>query len=383
MPDARVIDADSHLVEPRSCWRDYIDPAHRDDALAIEDDHLGYAWLTWRGERRYLAEVQAPGRADDIGAQRLRLEQGLPAEHRYDDALPPEHGDPDARLHALDGWGIDATVLFPNYGLLWEETLGGDLPALTANMTAYNRYLASVVEQGRGRLLGVAHLTLRDRDWLARELARLSRDGISLAMVAPAPVDGVGLGSPRMDDVWRLFTEHGVAPVFHVGNFSSPIDQAWHADDPEQVDTVMNSVFLHVGPSVAVAHLAIHGAFDRHPDLRVGVVELTAGWVPAFLYTIDGALAFYAARHGRGPAELALRPSEYVRRQVRVGVLSYEMPERLVRAVGPDMFMFGSDWPHAEGIAHPRQDFEAAIPNLEDDARRKLMGGNAGWLVGA
>ena len=377
-----IVDCDSHIVEPRTCWADRIDPAHRADALAIEDDELGYAWLTWRGRRLYLAEVQAPGRPYDIGEQRLRLEQELPAEHSYDDVLPAEHTDPHARLAALDEWGIDATVLFPNYGLLWEEALAADLPALCANMRAYNRWIAEVTATGAGRLHGVAHLTLRDRGWLAAELARLEHAGIKLAMVAPAPVDGVGLGNLQLDDVWQLFVQHNVAPVFHVGAFKLPLDPAWYADDPEPVDSVIGSVLLYVAPATAVAHLALHGAFARHPGLRVGVVELTAGWVPSFLFTLDGALAFYAARHGRGVAELPMQPSEYVRRQVRVGALAYEQPERLIRAVGPDMFMYGSDWPHAEGIAHPRKDYEAAVPNLDEATREQLMAGNVRWLLG-
>jgi predicted TIM-barrel fold metal-dependent hydrolase len=43
--------------------------------------------------------------------------------------------------------------------------------------------------------------------------------------------------------------------------------------------------------------------------------------------------------------------------------------------------MFGSDWPHAEGIAEPRAGFERAIKTLNDSARAKIMGANAAWLL--
>ena len=62
--------------------------------------------------------------------------------------------------------GIDEAVVFPNFGLLWERTLDENLGALTANMTAWNRWCASVVTDGRGRVHPVAHLTLRDDAWL-------------------------------------------------------------------------------------------------------------------------------------------------------------------------------------------------------------------------
>jgi predicted TIM-barrel fold metal-dependent hydrolase len=382
MYDMHVIDADSHIVEPRTTWADHIDPAHRGDALAIEDDELGYPWLTWRGERIYLAEVQAPGEPLAIGEQRLRMEQGLPAEHRYDDVLPAAHSEPAARVAMLDEWGVDSTVLFPNYGLLWEELLGADVPAMCANMSAYNRWAGSVVTDGKGRLHGVAHVSLRDPDWAIAELGRLAAAGIKLAMVAPATVNGKALAHPSLDRVWQAFVEHDIAVVFHVGGFRQPFEKAWYEGDSEPVDLLVSSVFLHVAPALAITNLILMGALERHPLLRIGVIELTAGWVPAFLMQLDGAAGFYKARHGRLPVDLPLSPSDYFRRQVRVGALSYEQPSRLVRLVGEDTFVFGSDWPHAEGIAHPLRDYERALADLTEPARDKLLGGNAEWLLG-
>jgi predicted TIM-barrel fold metal-dependent hydrolase len=144
----------------------------------------------------------------------------------------------------------------------------------------------------------------------------------------------------------------------------------------------MDSVFLSMAPSIAIANMIYHRVFDRFPALRIGVVELTAGWVPQFLLHIDGALDFYRARHTEGFTDLELRPSEYFRRHVRVAALPYEAPARLVRSCGPDLFMHGSDWPHAEGMANPLGDGERAAADLDDESRRKLLGGNAAWLLG-
>jgi predicted TIM-barrel fold metal-dependent hydrolase len=270
----RVIDVDQHLHEPRAMWREYIDPDLRDRALAIEDDELGYAWLTWQGARLYPAEIQTPGKASLIGKERLRMESSQPAEASYDDLLPLGYTDPKARVAALDGFGLDAAVLFPNFGLLWEESLSGDLAALCGNMRAFNRWMADVVSEGEGRLYGVAHVTLRDLDWLREELRALNAAGIKLAMTAPAPVDGKALSHPDLDPVWRAFVDADVAPVFHVGAFRQPLDPAWYEDDPETVDKLLGSTFLWVAPAVALANMAIHGTLERFPDLRIGVVEL-------------------------------------------------------------------------------------------------------------
>src|SRR5919109_5049038 len=196
-----VVDVDQHLFETRTAWRDHIDPKYRDHALAIEDDELGYAWLTWRGERLYLAEVQFPGQAKPIGEMRLQLAKGVPAQHRYDEVIPPEYTDPAKRLAKLDEWGIDEAVLFPNFGLLWEDMLAGDPAARRANLRAYNRWMSDVVSEGSGRLHGVAHMTLEDASWVREELGALSKAGIKLAMVGPTPVNGVALAHPYLDPV--------------------------------------------------------------------------------------------------------------------------------------------------------------------------------------
>jgi predicted TIM-barrel fold metal-dependent hydrolase len=377
----RAIDVDQHLYEPRSMWRDYIDPALRDKALAIVDDERGYPWLSWQGRPLYLAEVQFPGKAKPIGDLRLRIERDEPAEERYEDVLPPAYSDPKARVGKLDEWGIDQAVLFPNFGLLWEDMLGHDVEALCANMRAYNRWAADAVAEGGGRLHGVAHVTLTEVDWAVAEIETLGKAGVRLAMTAPAPVNGKPLAHTDFDRVWDAFVSHGVSPVFHVGGFKGALDPAWYQGDAEPVDRLMDSVFLWVPPAVALANLIIGGALDRHPELRIGVVELSAHWVPQFLLMLEGSWGFYAARHGRPIRDLPLKPSEYFRRQVRVAALAYEQPAHLVDLVGEDMFMFGSDWPHAEGIADPLRDYEQAVPEMSGTARQKLFGGNAAWLL--
>jgi predicted TIM-barrel fold metal-dependent hydrolase len=260
--------------------------------------------------------------------------------------------------------------------------LAGDMAALTGNLTACNRWQAANVVEGKGRLFPVGHLTLRDADWAVAEIARLGRGGVRLAMVAPAPVNGKRLSHPDHDSIWAAFCDAGVSPVFHVGNFKGALDPAWYESDPDPADRLLDSVFLYLAPAVALADLILNGTLERFPELRIGVVELTASWVPSFLVMLDGSSDFYALRHGATLYPLKRRPSEYFLRQVRVGALSYESPAELVRAVGEDMFMFGSDWPHAEGIARPYDDYARVISDLPAASQQKVMAGNISWLLG-
>jgi predicted TIM-barrel fold metal-dependent hydrolase len=378
----RIIDVDQHLFESRTTWSEHIDPAHRDAALTIEDDEAGWPWLAWRGQRLTPIDVPIPERSSLIGEDRRRRLRGERAPASFDELVPEAYRSASARLSSLDEFGLDAAVLFPNYGLLWEQRLASDRPAQRANATAYNRFVAGTCADGQGRLFGVAHVLLHDPQWAVDEVRRLRADGIRLAMVAPAPVDGKPLSHPDHDPVWAACADEGVAPVFHVSEFESPLHPAWRGGEAEDGERLFDSIFLSMAPAIALADLILHGVLAAHPQLRIGVVELTASWVPQFLLHIDGASDFYAARHGEPYRALSDRPSNYFLRQVRVAALPYEMPNRLVPKVGEAIFMIGSDWPHAEGVADPMVAAERAVAGLSDTARDNLLGANAAWLLG-
>ncbi len=374
-----VIDSDQHLYETRSLWADHVDPAAREEALAIVDDEIGYAWLTWRGQRLSLADVQRPHDTAALGRHHERARQGLPPEYAYDDELPPEYWDPAARLEQLTAMGLEGAVLFPNFGLLWERRLSGHPTALTANMGAWNRWCATVSSQGLGRLHPVAHLTLTDPAWLEAELATISKAGVHLGMIAPAAVAGRPLSHPEHDRLWSAFVDHGVTPLFHVADQPRLLDEAFYGDPEDVAISALESIFLWVPPAVAVTDLIINGVLQRHPDLRIGIVELSSIWVPQYLRMLDGGWEFTSSLNGRSPADLDLRPSEYFRRQVRVSSFSYELPARLMGAAG-DLFMCCSDYPHSEGTDTPIEDY-AASNGPDHDAKGFFHDNVAGLLA--
>jgi predicted TIM-barrel fold metal-dependent hydrolase len=351
-----IIDSDQHLYESRTLWSEHIDPAHRHEALSIVDDDLGYAWLTWGDVRLGIADVQFPGDTKAIADHRTRGADRIPAEYDYDTELPAHYWEPRARVGHLDTMGLDEAVLFPNFGLLWERRLSGSLDALKANMGAWNRWCATVVSEGRSRLHPVAHLTLRDPEWLEAQLGELSSAGVRLGMIAPAAVDGRPLSHPDHDRIWSAFVHHGVTPVFHVADQPRVLDEAFYTDTEDNFVPVLESVFLWVPPAIAITDLIVNGTLARHPELRIGIVELSSIWVPQYLLMLDGGWDFTSKLNGKVIAELDMRPSDYFRRQVRVSSFSYEQPARLTAKSG-DLFMCCSDFPHSEGTATPIEDY--------------------------
>ena len=134
-------------------------------------------------------------------------------------------------------------------------------------------------------------------------------------MIAPALVDGRPLSHPDHDRIWASFVEHGVTPVFHVADQPRVFDDAWYTDDEEigLVNTI-ESVFLYTPVALAITDLIVNGTLERHPDLRLGIVELSAIWVPLFLMMLDGAVRFTSKLNGKAVVPLSMEPSEYFRR---------------------------------------------------------------------
>lgn len=376
------LDADMHLYESRDLWTRYADPGARHLALALTDDELGHVWLSQDDRRIHLAEVHHPGDITAMGAYRRRVHQGLPPEVPYDEALPRSFWDPDTRLAQLDEFGVDGAVVFPNFGLLWERPMADRMEATLANMRAWNRWAVDVAAVGGGRLFPAAHVTLRDLDWLEDELAHLAAGGIRLAMMAPAVVDGRPLSHPDFDRAWAAFVAHDIAPVFHVAAFPLPFVDAWYEGDPDPVNPVLSSVFIWSAPALAITDMTLHGVFTRHPGLRLGVMELSAVWVPWFLVMLDGGFDFHARFNGQPLTGLGARPSELFYRHVRVAAFCYESPAKLIDEVHEDMFMFSSDYPHAEGIARPVLDYDRVAGPIDGRAGDQLYSGNLSWLLG-
>jgi len=378
----RVIDSDQHLFEYRGLWEEHIDPARRDDAIRFVDDALGHVRVLWRDRVLSVADVQMPGETDAIGERRRRERLGAPPLARYDEILPRDYWDPAARREKLAALGVDEAICFPNYGLVWERTLHCDLSALTANMAAWNRWCETVVREGRGQLHPVAHLTLRDPVWLEGQLARLASAGVRAAMIAPALVDGKPLSHPALDRVWAAFAHHGVSPIFHVADQPKVFDEAWYGDRADLGVSAVDSVLLYVPAALACTDLILNGVLERHPDLRLGIVELSAVWVPLYLMMLDGGSQFVRRLDGRD-SKLSLRPSDYFKRQVRVSSFAYELPANIQRQLGgADLLMCCSDYPHSEGTARPLEDY--AAPGklaLHPEGAPGLFRDNAAFLL--
>ena len=379
-----VIDADSHLFERPELWRDHIDPRMRDDALTIRNDDLGHPWLMHRDRPLALTWTCEPGSYESIGDLLEDRRVGRPARFDYARDLPAGHWDPAARRDHLDGWGVHESVLFPQWGIDWELWLGDDLPALRANMAAWNRWAVAVRAEGEGRLHPVGHVSLRgDLDWLDAELGVLSAAGVRLGMISTGLVDGKRLSHPDLDRAWSLFEHHGITPTFHVGGPSlvGLLDPGWVTNDDLDYMPMLSFPMHGTDAQLALCDLVLNGVLERHPRLHIAVVELLSRWLPDLVFKLDSAYDTHRRISGHQVNALAERPSDYLRRQVRVSAFAAEKPGAIMAQVGP-ILMFGGDYPHPEGHASPLVDYQARCgEDFDDETAARLYGGNLAELL--
>ncbi len=129
--------------------------------------------------------------------------------------------------------------------------------------------------------------------------------------------------------------------------------------------------------------LTLDGVFERFPELRCGVIELGASWVPGFLRQLDA-----AARHmGKNEpmiGELTMAPSDYIRRQVRFTPFPFDDVGWLIEQEGDELFLFSSDYPHPEGGRDPISRFEASLDaaGIGEDERARFYAGNFDEFIG-
>lgn len=381
--DLAVLDADQHLVEYAGMWIDHVDPTDRSLALYIEDDDLGYPWLKLDGRKLLMPVVQEPGMesfnrpAIERAARSRRESKPVP----YQRELRDEYWNPARRRDHLATMGVVRTNLYPHLGLVWERSLWHEPEAMQANMRAHNRWMVSVQQEGRGALMPSGMANLADVEFAVGEVRALAAGGVRMISVAPTLAGDVPLSHESVAPFWASVEDHGLAVIFHVTSAPPVIDSAWFTDD-RHFAPQLNMPFTGVAPQLCLSDMIYHGVFDRHPGLRIGVIECGAHWVPEFLGQLDRGYEFYRGQSGHELWSLGMEPSDYIRRHVRVSTFPRENPAKLIAEAGP-LFMFGSDFPHPEGCDSVSAYRTAGGDVADGPAARSHFNESVAWLVGA
>ena len=378
-----IIDGDGHLFEPPSMWRDYSPAADRELALSIESDALGYPWLKFGNQAASIVHATKPG-AEFFAAQGRTL-QALRAGEPYSGTaysdIPDDYWMPKARAARLPEWGIDRCVLYPQTGFIWEYHLEDDLAATRVNMAAWNRWAVEVAQEGLGALYPVGHLSLQgDQRWIIDQLRMLSQGGVRLAMFVPMLVNGKRLSHPDNDPIWRAMVEYRITPAWHVNfHMAAVFDNyaGWCENDTDSFMKVVPGIFQPISAQLGLVDMAVNGVFERFPDLKVVLAEVGASWLPTLLKRLDGTYGIATMIHGRAlTPSLRMTPAEYIRKHAIVTCSFPSDTDPAVLAVAPEIFAFGGDYPHPEGLNSPLHDYRSLVEFMDPTAEDGFYGDN-------
>jgi predicted TIM-barrel fold metal-dependent hydrolase len=255
-----------------------------------------------------------------------------------------------------------------------------------ASLSAFNRWLED--DWGfsyKGRLIGVPMLSLADPSAALGEVNSLIERGARIVHLRPAPVPtanggGRSLGDPLHDPIWARLAEAGVPVAFHLGDSGyNTFAGAWGAASTfegfGQVDVLSRLVVSDRAIHDTVGSLILHGVFHRHPKLKVASIENGSDW----LHLLVKRLRKLA---NQSPSAFHEDPRDTVRRHVWVTPYLEDDLRALAELVGVERILFGSDWPHGEGVAQPL-DFAKELSMFSEAEARRIMRENVVELLGS
>lgn len=373
----RIIDADSHFMEPLDLWPRYIEPQYRTRCMRFETNpETGHYEIVADGTRithaNKLTIEEVLGVL--VGYGQKETGTGLRA---FDPAAAFSHSleDMAKRQQFLDSEGIESQFLYPSLGILWETWIT-DPELAAAHCRAYNTWIVEACAGYRERLYPVGHVSLRHPGAAVQELQRLAKEGIRTVLVGALPIEGKSFGHPDFDPVWATAQDLDLPIGIHLVLNPQYTGSAWYADrDPGFMYLSMN---LIQDPRMALTTMVYDGVFERFPRLRVATIEAASGWVAEWLERLDYRFSYM------GHTTQMKRPaSEYFQRNIWISADPTERTlPHMVELVGDDKFFIGSDYPHAEGFTEPVAGARKALARLPEASVDKILGENAARFFG-
>jgi predicted TIM-barrel fold metal-dependent hydrolase len=403
----RINDADEHSTPSATAYQRYIDPDKLDMAIRVGNNPENRNEMIYNGRpaRFTFKNFQVVGSNDqleafgvkDLGASddeggmvipgslltRLNPLKDLDEEGRKEfarryRAMQSQLDNPADRLAVMDAQGIEAAVNFatlPGIEVEFEE----DFEGLYANLIALNRYLGT--EWGynyENRLFTPPFVSFADPELALVQLEEIMKiDVPKVIQTSSGPSMHTSPFRPDNDRFWSICSEAGIKLATHLASVTRYAAQGeeWNEEEVMLGDMDAFQWVFYYGdrPAMETVGAAIlQGWFARFPKMQLLLSEQGTVWAPYTLRKLDH--AFLMGRRATW-GKLEMRPSEYFRQHCFVAPFPEENVDRVVEAVGIEPIVFGSDFPHGEGLPEP-QAYLGQLKNFSDDDVRTVMRGN-------
>ncbi|MFD4459081.1 amidohydrolase family protein [Nocardia sp. NPDC058480] len=296
--------------------------------------------------------------------------------------------DPVARLQVMDDLQLQRALMFPTLASLVEERMRHHPELIHAVVHSLNQWMLEDWGQDgsfvhSGRIFTVPVITLPIVEKAIEELNwAVVEHGAKAILVRPAPVPGFkGMRSfamPEFDPFWKRVVELDVLVTMHSSDSGySRFDAEWEGNSLEMLPFQTNTFAMtnQWRPVTdAVASWVCHGALNRFPDLKIAVIENGSAWLEPLLGQLSD--VYKKAPEGFGFRD----PIEAIKQSLYVSPFWEEDLVRLSDVMGADHVLFGSDWPHPEGLAEPAR-YIHEIKDMPMANQAKIMGGNLARLL--
>jgi len=383
-----ISDADQHFYEAPDSVTRHLDPQHKDAFRWIQVD--GRTMLMLNDKLYKLIPnptydpVSPPGsmekyfRGHNFEGKTLGQIAGpmqpLEQSYRY----------PEPRMKVLDAQGVDFCIMLPTQALGLEEMLWEDPAACAACVTSLNRWTQE--EWGwniDNRVLVTGVITLIDPDLALAELNRLIDEGCKVIGMRPAPIKAPGIqrspGDALYDPFWARAAEAGVVIGMHAADTPYGVyleawgeSGRWLGHKQSSLAEVMG-IYNERTIYDMISAMLVHGVFERHPKLRVGVLELGASFVRPLISRLKFA-------YGKSPQNFKSDPVQQFIDHVWVMPFYEDDLSELTKVFPVERLIYGSDWPHPEGLADP-QDYIADLAQFTAAEQKLIMRDNLRTLA--
>ncbi|NWG53119.1 MAG: amidohydrolase family protein [Hydrogenophilaceae bacterium] len=376
--EGRIVhDADSHLMELADC----LDPYFEARLLARFRETPGYRR---QRDRQTFAERAREKQAD--AAFRAGADENILLRKNYEALGAFIRED---RPRVVDLLGFASQLVFTTFCLgNFDLDQGEDLELCYAAADAHNRMMADFCSVDR-RLLATAYTPLEDFARARACAERAVRLGAKAILIPSRPPQRHGPSHVGLDPLWSVVQEAGLPILFHVGGETKldpiykenglPPVKDFHGGD----DNFTSVSYMPIPHAVmqTLATLIFDGVLDRFPRLKFGAIELGAAWAPGWMRAMDSAASAFIKNEER-LQKLSARPSEIVRRQVRVTPYPHEDAGWIAANAGEEVCLFSSDYPHVEGGRNPLKRFDSSLQGLSPAAIDAFYAGNFIDLMG-
>ena len=388
--DFPVFDADNHMYETRDALTRHLPDRYAGLIRYVQVD--GRTKIAVKGRiSEYIPNptferVAAPGAQEEyfkVGNPEGRSRREIMG--RAIESLPAFR-EPAPRLELMDELGIDRALMWPTLASLVEERLRDDPDATHAVIHALNRWMHEHwTFDYEARIFPVPVVTLPIVERAIDELEWVVERGARIILVRPAPVPGLrgprSFALPEFDPFWKLVQEADVVVGMHASDsgYQRYLNEWEGLRDDEFTPFTGGSGFAaivghqHRAITDTIASAIGHGLCTRFPRLKIAPVENGSAWVRPLVHDMERAYAFHPYLFDEDPVAVFTR-------NVFVHPFHEDDPKGLVALLGADNVLFGSDYPHPEGLADPIS-FVDDLAGLPDDDIAKVMGGNLSRLM--